>query len=103
VRKENRKPIAVGRVDGAEKKLRGFAAECLELAQSTTLRRHRAVFLKMTSMWEQLAQSWEKKQLVREDIVRRNKLRGKRREGLPPMSRSRTGRFERRHDGQRRI
>jgi hypothetical protein len=37
----------------------------------------------MTSMWEQLARSWEKKQLVREDILRRNYLRGKRREGLP--------------------
>jgi hypothetical protein len=34
-------------------------------------------------MWEQLAQSWDIKQFVREDILRRNYLRGKRRKGLP--------------------
>ena len=43
---------------------RKSATKCAELAQSAASREQRALFLKMTRMWEQLAQSWDKKQLV---------------------------------------
>ena len=43
---------------------REFATECMELARGTTSRKERTLFLKLTGMWEQLAQSWEKKGLV---------------------------------------
>src|SRR5215472_10803845 len=58
---------------------RKFATECTEMARRATSRKQRAWFLRMTRMWEQLAQSWSGKQ----NILRRNYLRGKRREGLP--------------------
>ena len=40
---------------------REFATECMELARGTTSRTERTLFLKLTGMWEQLAQSGEKK------------------------------------------
>jgi len=38
---------------------REFAAECMELAQTTPEKR--ALYLKMASVWHQMAQRWEKK------------------------------------------
>ena len=43
---------------------REFATECMELARGTGSRKERTLFLKLSGMWEQLAQSWEKKGLV---------------------------------------
>jgi hypothetical protein len=40
---------------------REFAAECLELAQNTPTPEKRALYLKMASVWHQMAQRWEKK------------------------------------------
>jgi hypothetical protein len=40
---------------------REFAAECLELAQTTPTPEKRALYLKMASVWHQMAQRWEKK------------------------------------------
>jgi hypothetical protein len=41
---------------------REFAAECMELAQTTTpTPEKRALYLKMASVWHQMAQRWEKK------------------------------------------
>src|SRR5215469_5861941 len=56
---------------------RKSATKCAELGQSVASREQRALFLKMTRMWEQLAQSWDKKRLVREAVLRRNYLRGR--------------------------
>ena len=39
---------------------REFAAECMELAQTTPLPDKRALYLKMASMWFQMAQRWER-------------------------------------------
>ena len=39
---------------------REFAAECMELAETTSLEK-RALYLKMASVWHQMAQRWEKK------------------------------------------
>jgi hypothetical protein len=38
---------------------REFAAECMELAQTATPEK-RALYLKMASVWHQMAQRWEK-------------------------------------------
>jgi hypothetical protein len=38
---------------------REFAAECIELAQSSPEKR--ALYMKMASVWFQMAQRWEKK------------------------------------------
>jgi hypothetical protein len=40
---------------------REFAAECMELAQTNPEKR--ALYLKMASVWHQMAQRWEKKKL----------------------------------------
>jgi hypothetical protein len=40
---------------------RTFAAECMELAQSIATPQKRALYLKMASVWHQMAQRWEKK------------------------------------------
>ena len=40
---------------------REFAAECMELAQTTPTPQKRALCLKMASVWHQMAQRWEKK------------------------------------------
>jgi hypothetical protein len=40
---------------------REFAAECMELAQTTPTPEKRATYLKMASVWHQMAQRWEKK------------------------------------------
>ena len=39
---------------------REFAAECMELAQ-TAAPEKRALYLKMASVWHQMAQRWEKR------------------------------------------
>ena len=39
---------------------REFAAECMELVQ-TAAPEKRALYLKMASVWHQMAQRWEKK------------------------------------------
>ena len=49
---------------------RKSATKCTELAQSAASREQRELFLKMTRMWEELAQNLGKRQLVREDILR---------------------------------
>jgi len=40
---------------------RDFAAECIELAQTASPPEKRALYLKMASVWHQMAQHWEKK------------------------------------------
>jgi len=40
---------------------REFAAECMELAQTTPSHQKRALYLKMASVWHQMARRWEKK------------------------------------------
>jgi hypothetical protein len=40
---------------------REFAAECVELAQKHSSPEKRALYLKMASVWHQMAQRWEKK------------------------------------------
>ena len=41
---------------------REFATECVELARSISLApEKRTLYLKMASMWHQMAQRWEKK------------------------------------------
>ena len=40
---------------------REFAAECLELAQTTPTPEKRRLYLKIASVWHQMAQRWEKK------------------------------------------
>ena len=40
---------------------REFAAECMELAQATPTPEKRALYVKMASVWHQMAQRWEKK------------------------------------------
>jgi hypothetical protein len=40
---------------------RQFAAECIELAQTASLPEKHALYLKMASVWHQMAQRWEKK------------------------------------------
>jgi len=52
---------------------REFATECIELAQTTPSPEKRTMYLKMASVFHQMAQRWEKKSLVE----------AKRRWGLP--------------------
>jgi len=40
---------------------REFAAECMELAQTVPSHEKRALYLKIASVWHQMAQRWEKK------------------------------------------
>jgi hypothetical protein len=40
---------------------REFAAECMELAQTGSSPEKQALYMKMASVWFQLAQRWEKK------------------------------------------
>jgi hypothetical protein len=40
---------------------RDFAAECIELAQTAPTSAKRALYLKMASVWHQMAQRWENK------------------------------------------
>ena len=40
---------------------REFAAECMDLAQTASSPQKRALYMKMASMWHQMAQRWEKK------------------------------------------
>ena len=49
---------------------REFATECMELARDTTSRKERTLFLRLTGMWEQLAQSWEKKRVSGGEKIR---------------------------------
>jgi hypothetical protein len=61
VRTKNRKPIAAGGLDDPAKQFREFAAECLELAQTTSSPEKHTLYLKMASVWHQMALRWEKK------------------------------------------
>ena len=40
---------------------REFAGECMELAKTKSSPEKRALYLKMASVWHQMAQRWEKK------------------------------------------
>ena len=40
---------------------RDFAAECIELAQTASSSDKSALYLKMASVWHQMAQGWETK------------------------------------------
>jgi len=40
---------------------RDFAAECIELAQTSSSPEKRTLYLKMASVWHEMAQRWEKK------------------------------------------
>ena len=40
---------------------REFAAECMELAQTTPTPEKRSLYMKMASLWHRMAQRWEKK------------------------------------------
>jgi hypothetical protein len=40
---------------------REFAAECLELAQTAPSPEKNALYLKMASVWHEMAQRWERK------------------------------------------
>ena len=57
--KENAEPIFEG-LD-APTLFRQFACECVELAQSTPLPEKRTLYMKMASVWHQMALRWEKK------------------------------------------
>ena len=57
--KENGEPIFEG-LD-APTLFRQFACECLKLAQSTPLPEKRTLYMKMASVWHQMALRWEKK------------------------------------------
>jgi len=48
-------------MDDPPTQLREFAAECMELAQTTPTPEKRALYLKMASVMHQMAQRWEKK------------------------------------------
>ena len=56
---ENGEPIFEG-LD-APTLFRQFASECVELAQSTPLPEKRTLYMKMASVWHQMALHWEKK------------------------------------------
>jgi hypothetical protein len=47
--------------DGREPSIvfREFAAECIEIAQTTPAPEKRALYLKMASVWHQMARRWE--------------------------------------------
>ena len=57
--KENNEPT----FEGYEPSMlfREFAAECAELAQGTPSPEKRTLYLKMASVWHQMALRWEKK------------------------------------------
>jgi hypothetical protein len=57
--KETAEPIFEG-LD-APTLFREFASECVELAQSTPLPEKRTLYMKMASVWHQMALRWEKK------------------------------------------
>jgi hypothetical protein len=40
---------------------REFSAECMELAQTASSPEKQALYMKMASMWFQMAQRWERK------------------------------------------
>ena len=40
---------------------REFAAECIELAQTASSPEKHALYIKMASVWHQMAQRWERK------------------------------------------
>jgi len=61
VQKENSEPIAAGGLDDPAKQFREFAAECMELAQTTRSPEKRRVYLEMARVWHQMALRWEKK------------------------------------------
>jgi hypothetical protein len=56
--KENNGPTFEGCEPSAL--FREFAAECMELAQTASPEK-RTLYLKMASVWHQMAQRWEKK------------------------------------------
>ena len=61
--KENKGPT----FEGCEPStlFRNFAAECIELAQtSCSSPEKRTLYLKMASVWHEMAQRWEKKTLA---------------------------------------
>jgi acid phosphatase class B len=55
--KENNESTFDGRDPAAL--FREFAAECIELAQTNTSPEKHALYLKMASIWHQMAQRWE--------------------------------------------
>ena len=57
--KENEEPTFEGLIPPTL--FREFAAECMELAQQIPSHKKRALYLKMASVWHQMAQRWEKK------------------------------------------
>jgi hypothetical protein len=57
--KENNGPTFEGL--NAPTLFREFAAECMQLAQTTPVPEKRAMYLRMASVWHQMAQRWEKK------------------------------------------
>ena len=61
MRKENSEPVAAGGLDDPAKQFREFAAECMELAQTTHSPEKRNVYLEMARVWHQMALRWEKK------------------------------------------
>jgi hypothetical protein len=50
---------------------REFAAECMQLAKTTLTPEKQALYLKMASVWHQMAQRWENKGLAATQIQRR--------------------------------
>jgi acid phosphatase class B len=40
---------------------REFAAECIQVAQAASSPEKHALYMKMASVWHQMAQRWEKK------------------------------------------
>lgn len=57
MQKENNGPTFEGL--NAPTLFREFAAECIQLAQTTEKPEKRALYLKMASVWHQMAQRWE--------------------------------------------
>jgi len=57
--KENNEPT----FEGCEPStlFREFAAECMELAQTTSTPEKRTLYMKMASVWHQMALRWERK------------------------------------------
>ena len=58
--KENSEPIVEG-LDHPPTLFRQFASEFVELAQSTPLPEKRTLYMKMASVWHQMALRWETK------------------------------------------
>lgn len=57
--KKGSKPIAEG-LDTASTQFRGFAAECVELAQKSHSLKQRMEYVRMASVWHKMALHWEK-------------------------------------------